>query len=82
MNKIAPIVLTAACLALAACGHSDKASDPASADNVEMPAEEAMSGIDAAATAAPDAAATARDSDSAAAQSASDAASATSAQPD
>jgi hypothetical protein len=32
-------------LALAACGHADKASDAASADNVEIPAEEALSGL-------------------------------------
>lgn len=35
----------AASLALTGCGHSDKAGDPASADNVEMPAEETMSGL-------------------------------------
>jgi hypothetical protein len=35
----------AATLALAACGHADKASEAASADNVEMPAEETMSGL-------------------------------------
>jgi hypothetical protein len=38
---------------LAGCGHADKAGDSASADNVEMPAEEAMSGVDP--TAAPSA---------------------------
>ncbi len=37
--------LAAATLALAGCGHADKASDAASADNVEMPAEETMSGL-------------------------------------
>lgn len=46
----APRLLTfaagaAATLALAACGHSDKANETASADNVEMPAEETMSGL-------------------------------------
>ena len=35
----------AAILALAGCGHSDKANEAASADNVEMPAEESMSGL-------------------------------------
>ncbi len=39
-----------AALALAACGSSDSASEEAAAENVEMPAEEAMSGIDATAT--------------------------------
>jgi len=32
-------------LALAACGHADSANEAASADNVEIPAEEAMSGL-------------------------------------
>jgi hypothetical protein len=32
-------------LALSACGHSKTSSDAASADNVEIPAEEAMSGL-------------------------------------
>jgi hypothetical protein len=52
-------MLTAAMLALAGCGHSDKASDPASADNVEMPAEETMSGLAASAVPQADASATA-----------------------
>ncbi|WP_246027360.1 hypothetical protein [Novosphingobium umbonatum] len=39
----------AAPLALAACGSSDKASETVTAENVEMPAEQAMSGVDAAA---------------------------------
>ena len=50
-------------LLLAACGHGGKGSDAASAENVEMPAEEAMRGLDANATPAPDAEATAQASD-------------------
>ncbi len=46
-----------AALALAACGSSDKASEEATAENVEMPAEEAMTSADAAATPAADASA-------------------------
>ena len=45
----------AAALALAGCGKSDKAGDAASADNVEMPAEEAMSGVTATPSADPSA---------------------------
>lgn len=48
---------SAAALLLAACGSSDKASEGATAENVEMPAEEAMSGVDAGAAPASDAAA-------------------------
>jgi len=54
--------LTLACataLSLAACGKSDKASEAATAENVEMPAEEAMSGVDASAAPATDPAAAA-----------------------
>ena len=52
MKKIAYAALaTTAALALAACGSSDKASEGATAENVEMPAEEAMSGVDASAAA-------------------------------
>ena len=51
-------LLLALCLALAACGSSDSANEAASPDNVEMPAEEAVGGVDAAATPAADAAAT------------------------
>ena len=47
----------AAALSLAACGKSDKASEEATAENVEMPAEEAMSGVDASAAPASDPAA-------------------------
>ena len=60
MKKIAYAALaTTAALALAACGSSDKASEGATAENVEMPAEEAMSGVDATAAPAADAAAAA-----------------------
>jgi hypothetical protein len=60
MKKIAANVLgaafaTAAALALSACGSSDKASEGAQAENVEMPAEEAMNTADAAATPVADA---------------------------
>lgn len=59
MKKIANATLaTAAALMLAACGSSDSASESATAENVEMPAEEAMSGIDASVAPASDAAAT------------------------
>lgn len=52
MKKIAYAAFTsAAALALSACGSSDSANEGAAAENVEMPAEEAMSGVDA--TAAP-----------------------------
>lgn len=34
-----------AVLALSACGHSTSTTEAASADNVEIPAEEAMSGL-------------------------------------
>jgi hypothetical protein len=51
MKKIATLALTAAAvLSLAACGKSDKASEGAQADNVEMPAEEAVNTADEAAT--------------------------------
>lgn len=42
---------TIAALGLSACGSSEKASEEATAENVEMPAEEAMNDVDA--TAAP-----------------------------
>jgi hypothetical protein len=48
---------SAAALALSACGSSDSASEEAQADNVEMPAEETMNTVDAAAAPASDAAA-------------------------
>jgi hypothetical protein len=58
MKKIASAILApAALLALAACGSSDSASEGATAENVEMPAEEAMTTVDPAAAPATDAAA-------------------------
>ena len=57
-KKIAFAALVSASFALAACGSSDSANEAASPDNVEMPAEEAVGGVDAAATPAVDAAAT------------------------
>jgi hypothetical protein len=48
MRSISParaLLCAAAALALSACGHADSANDAASADNVEIPAEEAMSGL-------------------------------------
>ena len=57
MNKIATIAFVAtASLALAACGKSDDASDQATADNVEMPADEMPAGDTSMAAPAPDAA--------------------------
>ena len=48
MKKIATAAFAAAvALTLAACGRSDSAKDGAQADNVEMPAEEAVGDIDA-----------------------------------
>jgi hypothetical protein len=62
MKKIALAAFASvAVLALAACGSSDKASEGAQAENVEMPAEEAMSGVDAGATPAADASTAASD---------------------
>lgn len=47
MKKFAVLAVTAAAsLALAACGKSDKASEGAQADNVEMPAEEAVNAVE------------------------------------
>jgi hypothetical protein len=46
MKKFALLTLAAAStLALAACGHSDSATDEATPDNAEMPAEEAVSTV-------------------------------------
>jgi hypothetical protein len=59
MKKIAFATLVSAGLALAACGSSDSADEPAMADNVEMPAEEAVVDVDPAATPAADPSATA-----------------------
>ena len=66
MKKIiAAAFASTAALALAACGSSDNAADEAAADNVEMPAEEAMP-ADAMATAPADAMAPAADASAAA----------------
>lgn len=43
--RLAIAACAATTLALGGCGHSDKATEAASADNVEMPAEETMSGL-------------------------------------
>lgn len=59
MKKIAFATLISAGLALAACGSADSANEAASPDNVEMPAEEAVADVDAAATPAADPAAAA-----------------------
>lgn len=62
MKKIAYAVFaSAAALALSACGSSDSASEGAQAENVEMPAEEAMSTADVGATPMADAPVTASD---------------------
>jgi hypothetical protein len=58
MTKIAHAALaSAAALLLTACGSSDKASEGATPENVEMPAEEAMTGVEEGAAPASDAAA-------------------------
>ncbi len=63
INKGAPmtkLLLAAPALlafAIAGCAKTDGANEQAQADNVEMPAEEAMSSVDAAAMPASDAAA-------------------------
>lgn len=58
MNKLTSLALASlASLALAACGSADSAKEEAQADNVEMPAEEAVGDIDAAATPVTDASA-------------------------
>jgi hypothetical protein len=64
MKQIAKAPLALAALlalsaALSGCGHSDNADAVASSDNVEMPAEEAMSGVAATPAADPLATATA-----------------------
>jgi hypothetical protein len=60
MKKIAyAAFVSTAAIALAACGSSENASEEATPENVEMPAEEAVSGIDATATPVTDPAATA-----------------------
>lgn len=46
MKKIVTLaILSAASLALAACGSADDASTDATADTVEMPADEALAGV-------------------------------------
>ena len=58
MNKPARFALaSAAAFALAACGSSESAKEEAQADNVELPAEEAVGDVDDAATPVTDAAA-------------------------
>jgi hypothetical protein len=48
MKKFAIVAFSAALtLTLSACGSSDSASEEAQADNVEMPAEEAMGDVEA-----------------------------------
>lgn len=80
MKKAATFAFAAfAAMTLAACGKSDSANAPAEAENVEMPAEEAMGNVDANATPVADSAATATDaaaSDAAAGTAATDAAAA------
>jgi hypothetical protein len=47
MKKIVSVAFaSAAALALAGCGSADDASEDAMADNVEMPADEVMAGVD------------------------------------
>ena len=77
MKKIAHAAFAAAAvLALAGCGRSNTVSGGSTADNVEMPAEEAMNAVDATATPAPDAT-TADEADAAMAGASKGAASAT-----
>ena len=52
----AATIALATTLALAGCGHSDKASDTVTAESVELPAEQALSNVDAAPVADPSAA--------------------------
>ena len=47
MKNIAILTAAAAALMLAGCGKSDSAKEQATADNVEMPAEEAVQDVDA-----------------------------------
>jgi hypothetical protein len=77
MKKFAYATLAcAAVLALAACGSSDKASEGAQAENVEMPAEEAMNSAEADAMPQADASGVAADASEAAAAASTGAASA------
>lgn len=67
MKKIAYVAFaSAAALALSACGSSDKAGEGGQAENVEMPAEEAMNSADADATPVADASAAAEEAAAAA----------------
>lgn len=67
MKKFVSIAVgSAAALALSACGSSDKASEGAQAENVEMPAEEAMNSAEADATPVADASGMAADATAAA----------------
>ncbi len=62
MNRIATFAfVAAAAMALAGCGKSDSANEAAQADNVEMPAEEAVNALDETATPAADASGMATD---------------------
>ncbi len=61
ISRLTIAACAATTLALAGCGHSDNASDAASADNVEMPAEETMSGLAVSAVPQADPSATATD---------------------
>jgi hypothetical protein len=65
--------VSAAVLALSACGKSDKADENAQAENVEMPAEEAMNSAEADATPVADASDAAAAASGAASAAASDA---------
>lgn len=47
MIRFAAITLATAALALSACGRSESAKEQAQAENVEMPAEEAVNDVDA-----------------------------------
>lgn len=58
MRRIAPLAPLAGVLLLAACGSADDAATEASADTVEMPADEALSGVSEEPVADPSASAT------------------------
>ena len=66
MKLVCVVTVAAAALSLAACGSSDKASEGAQAENVEMPAEEAMNSAEADATPMADASGMAADASAAA----------------
>jgi hypothetical protein len=73
-NIVHAAFASAAALALSACGHADKADEGAQAENVEMPAEEAMSSADADAMPVAAASDAAADASAAASEAGSDAA--------